>query len=128
MRRTWKAVASRPQSKAGFARSQNLWQVTWPGVASRVRASLRSYVGKSLMPPLRGLRTFMKIRKCETLFTLSAATLLCVSCSHGLTPVADSSSQAAAAPEVEVTHVVAQKLNTTVKLPAQLAAYENVDV
>ena len=33
-----------------------------------------------------------------------------------------------AAAEVEVTRVVAQKLNTTVKLPAQLTAYEVVDV
>ncbi len=32
------------------------------------------------------------------------------------------------APEVEVTHVVSQKLNTVVKLPAQLMPYEVVDV
>ncbi|MGO8789910.1 MAG: efflux RND transporter periplasmic adaptor subunit [Terriglobia bacterium] len=73
----------------------------------------------------------MKNQNPAILLTLSAATLLCVSCSQGpsgATPPADSTSQAAAVSEVEVTRVVAQKLNTTVKLPAQLAAYEIVDV
>ena len=42
--------------------------------------------------------------------------------------MAEASSPAAPAAEVDVTRVVAQKLNTTVKLPAQLTAYEIVDL
>ena len=73
----------------------------------------------------------MKPKQMATILTLMATTLLCVSCSQGPTgaaPVADSSAPAAAAAEVEATRVVAQKLNTTVKLPAQLTAFEIVDV
>ena len=43
-------------------------------------------------------------------------------------PLADASSRTASAPDVEVTRVGAQKLNATVKLPAQLTAYEIFDV
>jgi membrane fusion protein (multidrug efflux system) len=71
----------------------------------------------------------MKLTRTGILFTLSAATLLCASCSqapNGAAPGANASPSSAT--EVEVTRVVAQKLNTTVKLPAQLAAYEIVDV
>jgi len=71
----------------------------------------------------------MKIRQTATFFALSAATLFCASCSQGpsgAVPGAAASSSAVTA--VEVTRVVAQKLNTIVKLPAQLTAYEIVDV
>jgi len=71
----------------------------------------------------------MKLKRTATLPALIGACLLFAGCSQGpsgAAPVADSSSQAAT--EVEVTRVVAQKLNTTVRLPAQLTAYEIVDV
>jgi len=42
--------------------------------------------------------------------------------------LAEPSTGNASAPEVEVTRVVSRKLETTVKLPAQLTAYEIVDV
>jgi RND family efflux transporter MFP subunit len=73
----------------------------------------------------------MKLKQTVSLLALSAAALFCMSCGQspsGAAPVADASSQAAALAEVEVTRVVAQKLNTIVKLPAQLTAYEIVDV
>jgi RND family efflux transporter MFP subunit len=73
----------------------------------------------------------MKLKRIATLLTLSVFTLLCTSCSHdrsGATAAAGPSAGAATTPEVEVTRVVSQKLNTTVKLPAQLTAYEVVDV
>ncbi len=73
----------------------------------------------------------MKVKRTAALLTLSAATLLFVSCSQdrsGATPVAGLGAAAPATAEVEVTRVVSQKLNTTVKLPAQLTAYEIVDV
>ena len=64
-------------------------------------------------------------------FLVMGACLLLVGCSEdrsGIAPGAVQSTAAASAREVEVTPVVAQKLNTTVKLPAQLTAYEVVDV
>ena len=73
----------------------------------------------------------MKAKRIAALLTLSAATLLSVSCSQdrsGATPTAGTTAAAPATAEVEVTRVVSQKLNTTVKLPAQLTAYEIVDV
>ena len=54
-----------------------------------------------------------------------------VGCSQDRSGVVPMSGQATATTlsrQVEVTRVVAQKLNTTVRLPAQLAAYEVVDV
>ncbi len=57
--------------------------------------------------------------------------LISVGCSQDRGGAAGEAGQAAAAPstrEVEVTRVVAQKLNATIKLPAQLTAYEVVDV
>jgi RND family efflux transporter MFP subunit len=61
------------------------------------------------------------------LFLFVAACLLSVGCSQdrGGTPV---NAQAGGTPEVEVIRVVARTLNTTVKLPAQLTAYQVVDV
>src|SRR5208337_3891294 len=64
-------------------------------------------------------------------FLLFGACLLSAGCSHdrsGATAAAGPSAGTAPPPEVEVTRVVSQKLNTTVKLPAQLTAYEVVDV
>ena len=57
--------------------------------------------------------------------------LLSVGCSQDRSGAAPTAGRAAATPssrEVEVTRVVAQKLNATLKLPGQLAAYEVVDV
>ena len=57
--------------------------------------------------------------------------LLSAGCSQDRSGAAVTVGQAPAAPstrEVEVTRVVAQKLNATIKLPAQLTAYEVVDV
>ena len=70
-------------------------------------------------------------KRTATLLTLSAAALLCAVLQSG--PQRRSARgrciiPSRAAAEVEVTRVVAQKLNTTVKLPAQLTAYEIVDV
>lgn len=62
---------------------------------------------------------------------LFAPCVLCVSCSQrqaGASPAASESAASAASPEVDVTRVVSQKLSTTAKLPAQLTAYEVVDV
>jgi len=73
----------------------------------------------------------MTVKQTAPLLTLSLATLLCAACSQGpggAAPVGDQSAGNPSSPEVEVTHVVSQKLNTTVKLPAQLTAYEIVDV
>jgi membrane fusion protein (multidrug efflux system) len=57
--------------------------------------------------------------------------LISVGCSQDRSGAAATAGQAAVAPssrEVEVTHVVAQRLDATIKLPAQLTAYEVVDV
>jgi RND family efflux transporter MFP subunit len=73
----------------------------------------------------------MKLKRIATLLTVSVATLLCPSCSQGpksAAPAPASTSPATAATSVQVTRVVSQNLNTTVKLPAQLMAYEVVDV
>jgi len=73
----------------------------------------------------------MKTKQTGTLLTALAATLLSAACSQaptGAAPVAGNATGAPPAPEVEVTHVVAQKLNATVRLPAQLTPYEIVDV
>jgi len=62
---------------------------------------------------------------------LVGACFLSVGCSHdrsGATAATGPSAGVAPTPEVEVTRVVSQKLDTTVKLPAQLTAYEVVDV
>jgi len=73
----------------------------------------------------------MTVKQTAPLLTLSLATLLCAGCSlgpGGAAPVTDQSPGNSPSSEVEVTRVVSQKLNTTVKLPAQLSAYEIVDV
>ena len=60
-----------------------------------------------------------------------AAALLCAACSQapsGAPPAGAPAAGNPPVPEVDVTRVVSQKLNTTVKLPAQLSAYEIVDV
>jgi len=62
---------------------------------------------------------------------LIGACLVSAGCSQDRGGAAGEAGQAAAAPstrEVEVGRVVAQKLNATIKLPAQLTAYEVVDV
>jgi membrane fusion protein, multidrug efflux system len=69
-------------------------------------------------------------RKVTALLVLGAIGLLSVSCSRNQSgPAAGSpSAKASSAAEVEVTPVLSQKLNTTVRLPAQLVPYEVVDV
>jgi len=65
------------------------------------------------------------------LSAIFGACLLLLGCSQDRSAVAPAAVQAtptASAREVEVTRVVAQRLNTTVRLPAQLTAYEVVDV
>lgn len=72
----------------------------------------------------------MKWRAAVSCAILSAVGLLSSSCSHP----SDATAPSAAAgpsqpvPEVAVTRVIAQKLNTTARLPAQLMPYEVVDV
>ncbi len=73
----------------------------------------------------------MKLTQTATVLMLAGATFVCAACSQapgGATPMASQSAGNATSPELEVTRVIAQKLNTTVKLPAQLTAYEVVDV
>lgn len=61
---------------------------------------------------------------------LVAACWIVTSCSHSSsgTTRADTVSAESQAPEVQVTQVISQDLSTTVRLPAQLAPYEVVDV
>jgi len=54
--------------------------------------------------------------------------LLAAGCGQDRGGAAPAAGEGAAPQEVEVTRVVEQQLNTTVKLPAQLTAYEMVDV
>jgi membrane fusion protein (multidrug efflux system) len=72
----------------------------------------------------------MEPERKATLAAIIAACLLAAGCSQDHSGAAPMAGQGAGAPppEVEVTRVIAQKLNTTVKLPAQLAAYEVVEV
>lgn len=72
----------------------------------------------------------MEPERKATLAAVIAACLLAAGCSQDRSGGAPMAGQTAGAPppEVEVTRVIAQKLNTTVKLPAQLAAYEVVEV
>src|SRR5208283_3647776 len=80
-------------------------------------------VGSAESPPLR-LSGFL-------LPAVIGVCLLSAGCNQDRGGPAGEAGQAAAAPstrEVEVARVVAQKLNATIKLPAQLTAYEVVDV
>ena len=62
-------------------------------------------------------------------FSLLVVCLISVGCGQDHSGAARVAGQAGGTPpEVEVIRVVAQKLNTTVKLPGQLTAYEVVDV
>ena len=70
------------------------------------------------------------LRSCGFSILLGAC-LISAGCSQDRGGGALTVGQAATAPstrEVEVTRVVAQKLDTTIKLPAQLSAYEVVDI
>lgn len=64
------------------------------------------------------------------LSAILAACAVLASCTQdrGAAAAAAGAAPAATEPEVEVTTVLSQKLNTTVKLPAQLMPYEVVDV
>lgn len=73
----------------------------------------------------------MRMKRTVAFLALFAACFFCASCSQrqsGAAPAASGSGAAAPAPEVDITRVVSQKLNTTVQLPAQLVPYEVVDV
>lgn len=73
----------------------------------------------------------MKVKRTTVFVALLTGCLLSVSCSQdrsGAAPAASQSSGPRAPQEVEVTRVRSEKLSTTVKLPAQLAPYEVVDV
>lgn len=73
----------------------------------------------------------MKTEQAATLLTLAATLLLGAACSqvpNGAAPMAAQTTGNPASSEVEATRVVSQKLNATVRLPAQLTAYEIVDV
>ena len=73
----------------------------------------------------------MKLKRRATLPALMGICLLFAACSQGPGGSASLANQAAGSPattDVDVTPVVLQKLNTTVKLPAQLTAYEVVDI
>jgi len=80
----------------------------------------------------RGSTESLPLRLCG--FILPAIVGVCLlsgGCSQDRSGAAATAGQAATTPstrEVEVTRVVAEKLNATVKLPAQLTAYEVVDV
>ncbi|HEV2491555.1 MAG TPA: efflux RND transporter periplasmic adaptor subunit [Terriglobia bacterium] len=69
-------------------------------------------------------------RKVTALLVIGEAALLLGSCSRNPSGPAAGSTSAKTTPaaEVEVTPVLSQKLNTTVRLPAQLVPYEVVDV
>src|SRR5579863_6822186 len=68
--------------------------------------------------------------KLTAFLVLGQAGLLLISCSPNQAgpPPGTASAKTSAPAEVEVTRVVSQKLNTTVRLPAQLTPYEVVDV
>jgi RND family efflux transporter MFP subunit len=71
----------------------------------------------------------MQSKRIAALSALIGVSLLTVGCSQNRSGAPPTLGQGAAGPsEVEVIRVVAQKLNTTVKLPGQLTAYEVVDV
>ena len=73
----------------------------------------------------------MKLKRTVALPTLMGVCLLFAGCSQapdGSTPPAGPAVVTPATADVDVTRVVSQKLNTMVKLPAQLTAYEMVDV
>jgi RND family efflux transporter MFP subunit len=73
----------------------------------------------------------MKPKQAATLLIFAIFTLSCASCTQGPSGAAPTAAQSAgspSAPEVETTRVVSQRLNATVKLPAQLTAYEIVDI
>jgi RND family efflux transporter MFP subunit len=73
----------------------------------------------------------MKLKRTVALPTLMGVCLLFAGCSQapdGSTPPAGPAVVTPATADVDVTCVVSQKLNTMVKLPAQLTAYEMVDV
>jgi membrane fusion protein (multidrug efflux system) len=71
----------------------------------------------------------MKIRGYLILLVFLAASAFSVSCRlQGNEGVQAATAAQTSAPKVEVTRVLAQKLNTTVRLPAQLMPYEVVDV
>ena len=72
----------------------------------------------------------MKWKEATFSVVLSAVWLLSSSCSHpsNATTASAASEPSPPVPEVAVTRVIAQKLNTTVRLPAQLMPYEVVDV
>jgi len=73
----------------------------------------------------------MKPKGTTTIPALLGICLLSASCSQersGAAPPAGQSPGSPSSPEVEVTRVVSQKLNTTVRLPAQLVPYQVVDV
>lgn len=69
-------------------------------------------------------------RKLTVVVVLGLAGLLLVSCSSNQSGPAPGAASAKSSPaaEVEIVRVVSQKLNTTVRLPAQLVPYEVVDV
>ena len=72
----------------------------------------------------------MEAKRNAVLAAAIGGCLLAAGCSQdrgGAVPIA-AQTGGALPPEVEVTRVIGQKLNTTVKLPAQLAAYEVVEV
>jgi RND family efflux transporter MFP subunit len=72
----------------------------------------------------------MKLKQAAIILMVSAVTLWCAACTQAprAAPVAAQAAGNPSSPEVDVTRVVAQKLSTTVRLPAQLTAYEIVDV
>ncbi|MGD0226151.1 MAG: efflux RND transporter periplasmic adaptor subunit [Terriglobia bacterium] len=73
----------------------------------------------------------MKLKRTAAPPALMGVCLLFAGCSQppgGSGPLAGPAAGTPATADVDVTRVVSQKLNTTVKLPAQLTAYEVVDV
>jgi RND family efflux transporter MFP subunit len=73
----------------------------------------------------------MKVKDAIGFLVLLAVSLLSVSCNQdrsGAATTASPSPGAPSLPEVEVVRVLSQKLNTSVRLPAQLMPYEVVDV
>lgn len=73
----------------------------------------------------------MKLRRTTAYLALWVACLSCVSCSQDRTGAVPATGQSLGSPssaEVEVIRVVSEKLNTTVRLPAQLTPYQVVDI
>jgi len=121
VRRAFQALTQSPQSISVTSVLKFFWPQRTRRNVFKESESLRVYNAESL--PLR-LSGFL-------LPAIIGVCLLSAGCSQDRSGAVVTAGQAAATPssrEVEVTRVVAQKLDAKIRLPAQLTAYEVVDV